>query len=298
MGLNRDLRAGTSTTWEFQVLNAADSVPTGLFLDSDVLSCALWQGSSDAAILTKSSATSGDIAWISATDAQFSIAFNPPDTASLPRGTYYLEAQATRGSAVADLLPKGTTLTLVDTPGTAATRPTYVDATDLRRLAPWIDDAQAPGSEAGFLEQCADARDWLDENVLRNYGGGYVSLLGEHGVALASWAIGGSRRSSIRNPWILQLLQQGPAAANANGGLIVTRRTRDICAYYALYRICDGMLTRGSQYAALAARYRQQANQLLVSYVAELSVNGSTDQWGNILAQIPVNFGTARTLRV
>lgn len=295
MGLNLDLRLGTSRAWQLQVLNPDDSVPTGQFLSSDVLAAAVWQGSALAPVVSKSMP---DIAWIDATNAKFVINWYPADTAGLPAGVYYVEAQATRGSNVADLLPEGSTLTLTDTPGIAAVRPTYITGDDLRRLAPWIFDVQAPGSETAFADQCADSRDWLEENVLRNYPGGYVSLLGEHGAALAAWSAGGSQRSSLRNPWILQLLRQGPAVANVRGGLIVTTRTKDICAYYAIARICDGMLTKGSQYAALAARFRSQCYQLLVSYTAELSVNGAVDQWGQLLAQIPINFGTARTIRV
>ena len=298
MGLNRDLRIGTSLLWELQVLNADDSVPTGVFQDSDALSFAVWQGSQQAPLIVKDSGTGPDIAWISSADAQFSITLHPEDTANLAAGVYYVEAQATRGSDVADLLPAGTTLTLTDTPGTATPRATYIDGGDLRRLAPWVFDVQAPGSETGFLEQCADSRDWLDENIIRNYPGGYTSLLGEHGTALAAWSTSGSQRSSLRNPWVLQLLAQGPATPDGAGGLILTRRARDLCAYYALSQICEGMLTKGNQYAALAARYRAKCNQLLVCYTAELSVNGQVDQWGQLLAQIPVNFGTARTIRV
>ena len=63
---------------------------------------------------------------------------------------------------------------------------------------------------------------WLDENILRNYRGGNVELLGYHGLALDSWYTGGTRRTSLRNMFILDLLQ--------NNGLIVTQRTKDICA--------------------------------------------------------------------
>jgi hypothetical protein len=298
MGLNWDIQAGTSRTIQAQSLNPDDSVPVGQFLSGDVVTGVLWQGSSLGPLLTKASTSTADVGWIDATNAQWYLTFHPADTAALPPAVYYLSVQASRGADVADLVGKGTTITLTAAPGTAAARATYVDVADLRRLFSTIDDLNAPGSETGFLDQCADAREWLEENILRNYGGGWISLLGEHGVALNSWNTGGSRRSSLRNPWILQLLAQGPAVANATGGLIVTRRTRDICAYYALYRILDGMITRGSQYAALAARMRATCCELLVSYTAELSVAGAVDQWGQLLAQIPINFSTARTLRV
>lgn len=298
MGLDFRLQLGTSRQLQIQCLNPDDSVPTGQFLSTDVVSASIWQGSQLAPLLTKSSASGADVGWISATNAQWYLTLHPADTSAWSPGVYYLEATAARGSDTAALLPDGTTLTLTSAPGTAALRPTYIAASDLRRLAPWIDGVQAPGSETGFADQLADSRAWLDENILRNYPGGYVSLLGEHGVALAAWSTSGAQRSSIRNPWILQLLAQGPAVAGVNGGLIVTQRTKDLCAYYALHRICDGMLTKGNQYAALSARYRMDAYQLLTCYTAELSVAGAVDQWGTLLAQIPVNFGSARPLRV
>jgi hypothetical protein len=296
MGLNWDVQIGTSRLLECQVLNPDDSIPTGVFLSSDALAAVLWSGAANAPVWTKAGAP--DVLWISATNAQFSIALHPADTSALAQGEYYLEATATRAPDVAQLLPKGTTITLTAAPGLTAARTSYITAADLRRLAGWIDDVQAPGSETGFLEQCADSREWLEENIVRNYGGGWVSLLGEHGVALNSYATGGARRTSLRNPWILQLLTDGPAVASTAGGLIVTRRTRDICAYYALHRICDGMITKGGVYPALSARFRVQCNALLVGYTAELSVAGAVDQWGQLIAQIPINFGTARTLRI
>jgi hypothetical protein len=294
MGLNLDLRIGTSRAWELQVLNPDGSVPTGQFLSTDTLTAAVWQGSALAPLISR---VMPDIAWISATNAQLVINFYPADTANLSPGVYYVEAQAARGTNTADLLPQGTTLTLLATPGTATARPVYVTVADIRRVASWIDDVQGVLQETGFLDQCADARSWLDENILRNYGGGYVSLLGEHGRALYGWAAGRTGNSPLRNPWILQLLQQGPAVANRNGGLILTDRAKDINAFYAAYRICEGMLTRGGQFPALSARMRMQAYQLLAGYTAELSVAGAVDQWGNVLAQVPVSFSAARTLR-
>jgi hypothetical protein len=167
---------------------------------------------------------------------------------------------------------------------------------ELRKLAPWVDDVQHPAQETGFADQLADASDWLDECIVRNYPGGYTSLLGAHGDALAAWATTSARLSSLRNPWILQLLAQGPAVANACGGLIVTARTRQVLANYALHLVCEGLLTRGP-YAALSARYLARAYQLLTGYTAELSVAGAVDQWGQLLAMIPISFSTARSIR-
>lgn len=288
MGLNFDVRIGTSRLIQIQLLNPDDSIPTGQYLDSDVLSFAVWQGAADIPVIVKSSAVTADVAWISATNAQFSMALHPTDTIGMPQGVYYLDATATRGVDEADLLPSKTTLTLTATPGSTPARPTYIDVTIVRKVAAWIDTVTAPGSETGFLEQCADSRSWLDENIIRNYRGGNASLLGMQGVALDSWFSGGARRSSLRNPWLLNLL--------ATNSLIVTDRTRDICAYYTLHRICEGMITKGAQYPALSARSLHNANTLLACYTAEIQVLGALDFWGQPLASIPITFSSTNTL--
>jgi hypothetical protein len=287
MPLNRDIQIGSSADWQLQVLNPDDSVPTGQFFDSDSLACNVWQGQQSAPVAMPA------IAWISSTNAQYLISFQSTDTASISPGIYYVEALATRAgtpSRTASLMPKYSTITLWDAPGSTTARPTYCTVADLRRVAPWIDDVQGAmaGSQTGFLDQCADARAWLDECILRNYRGGNVSLLGYHGMALDSWYTGGTRKTSLRNPYILSLLQTNM--------LIVSRRILDINAYYALSRICEGLVMRGPQYYAMAARYRAQAEQLLSSTTAELTVNGSVDTFGNPIAAIPINFSTTHTL--
>lgn len=286
MALNLDLQQGTSFDWQLQALNPDDSVPTGQFLGTDTLAAKLWQGASDASLITFSTPPS----WISATNAQYQISFNNADTSTLALGVYFIQCTATRAGRSAALMPYGSTVTLKAAPGSASVRLTYITVADLRKIAGWIDQINAPNSETGFLEQCADSRDWLDENIMRNYRGGNVELLGMHGLALDSWYTGGARRTSLRNPWLLNLLQ--------TNSLIVTTRTKDVCGYYALSRICESMIQSGTaaHYQLLAARYRHESNRLLTTYTAELQVNGAVDYYGNPLAAIPVNFSSTNTL--
>ncbi len=285
MSLNLDLQIGTSFDWQLQALNPDDSVPTGQFLGTDTLLAQLWQGSQDIALATPS------ITWISATNAQYQISFNNPDTANLALGVYYVRATATRSGRSASLMPKGSTVTLQPAPGTTTSPAVYITVADIRVIAGWIDQINAPNSETGFLQQCSRARSWLDECILRNYRGGNVELLGYHGLALDSWFTGGTRRTSLRNPYILGLLQQN--------ALIVTDRTKEICAYYALSLICESMLMvsgKPAQYLGLSARYRAEAQRLLSCYTAELNVAGDTDYNGNLIANIPINFSSTNTL--
>ena len=226
--------------------------------------------------------------WISAPNAQYQITFQDIDTASLAIGTYYLQAYAVRPASgstptrTTALLPRGTSIEIIGQPLTAVPRPSYISVVNLRTIAPWIDDLQVPDSTSGFDDACADARDWLDEMTLRNYRGGNVSLLGYHGFALDAWYTGGGRRTSLTNRWLATCL-----AANQ---LLVTPRVKNVCAYYALSRICESMITKGGMYAMLAARYRLEAESLLASTTVEIDVNG--DGYG----EVPINFSSTNTL--
>ena len=134
---------------------------------------------------------------------------------SLALGVYYIMAHSDPGRSigVAACPARPSTVTLQAAPGNirGAGRSSYCTVADIRSIAGWIDQVSAPNKETGFLTECAQSRSWLDENILRNYRGGNVELLGYHGLALDSWYTGGSRRTSLRNSFILDLLQQNAA---------------------------------------------------------------------------------------
>lgn len=168
-------------------------------------------------------------------------------------------------------------------PGSAPTRPTYITVEDLRGVAKWIDQIQnLPDGQAGFADVCADARDWMDQNILRNCRGTGINVLGWHQVALDSWFNGGARRSSLDNLYIRQML--------ALNTLMLTPPIRKAMAYYACAQICEGMIGLGKEWAGRHAYYQQKAAQVLTCTVAQLDVNFD----GN--PEIPINFSNANTL--
>jgi len=280
MGISLELVQGTARDFPFQVQNPDGTVPTGIFLSTDVLTAQVWQGQNETPVLTPAAS------WISATNAQYQVTLQNTDSASLAYGVYYLQAFATRAGTPARttaLLPSGTSLTILAAPGTTFTaRPTYIAVGDIRKIAPWIDDLTTPDNDTGFDNQLADARDWLDEIILRNYRGGNVSLLGYHGFALDAWYTGGGRRTSLTNRWLFAALQTNQ--------LLVTPRVKQICAYFALSKICESMITKSGQYVALASRFRFEAESLLASTTVEIDVNG--DGFG----EVPINFSSTNTL--
>jgi hypothetical protein len=280
MGLSFELVQGTARDFPFQIQNPDGTIPTGIFLSTDTLASNLWAGSNETPLLTPATT------WISATNAQVQVSFQNADTARLPFGQYYLQSYATRAGSptrTTALLPRGTSLEILAAPGTSFTaRPTYISLIDVRKIAPWISDLLVPDDNTGFDDQLADSRDWLDEMTLRNYRGGNVSLLGYHGFALDAWYTGGGRRTSLTNRWLF--------AALAANQLLVTPRVKQVCAYYALSRICESMITKSGQYVALASRFRFEAESLLASTTVEIDVNG--DGFG----EVPINFSSTNTL--
>ncbi|MGO8903892.1 MAG: hypothetical protein ACLQU5_36985 [Isosphaeraceae bacterium] len=299
MSIALEIVQGTSRDFQFQLAGATaltepwtldpeqtvliagtpGSTASGSFLSTDVLTASVWAGSNEVPLLTPAAS------WISAVNAQIQVSLQNADSLSLAYGVYYLQAYATRAGTpprTTALLPRGTSLEIIANPAATAPRPAYISITDIRKIAPWIDDLQVPDSHMGFDEQLADARDWLDEMTLRNYRGGNVSLLGYHGFALDAWYTGGGRRTSLTNRWLF--------AALASNQLLVTPRIRNVCSYYALSRICETMITKGGMYAMLAARFRLEAESLLASTTVEIDVNG--DGFG----EVPINFSSTNTL--
>jgi len=280
MSIAVEIVQGTARDFPFQVTNPDGTIPTGIFTSTDVLTASVWAGSNEVPLLTPTAS------WISATNAQYQVTLQDTDSSSLPYGIYYIQAYATRVisgvTRTTALLPRGSSLEIIAAPLATVPRPTYISIVDLRKIAPWIDDLQVPDSHEGFDDPCADSRDWLDELVLRNYRGGNVSLLGFHGMALDAWYTGGGRRTSLSNRWLL-----GCLAANQ---LLVTPRVRNVCAYYALSRICESMITKGGMYAMLAARYRLEAESLVASTTLEIDVNA--DGFG----EIAINMSSTNTL--
>lgn len=253
---------------------------SGCFLATDILAASVWAGGNETSILAPI------CTWFSAPNAQFQIAFQNADSLGMSIGQYYLQAFATRAGPpprTTALLPRGTSLEVLAAPGLTFTpRPTYIVLQDVVKIAPWISDLQVPDYNTGFDDQLADAREWLDEMVLRNYRGGNVSLLGYHGFALDAWYTGGGRRTSLTNRWLFAEIQ--------SNHLIVTPRVKQVCAYYALSRICETMITKSGSYIALSSRFRFEAESLLVSTTVEIDVNA--DGFG----EVPVNFSSTNTL--
>ena len=86
MAIALELVQGTARDFPFQVTNPDGTIPTGIFLDTDVLTAKVWAGSNEVRSLTPTAS------WISAANAQYQVTLQNTDSSSL---------------ALWDLLPAG-----------------------------------------------------------------------------------------------------------------------------------------------------------------------------------------------
>lgn len=250
-----------------------DAIP---YEGTEPLSLEVWVGNDQAPLLTIGGT------WVTPASGLWSVTLSAAQTRGLDVGQYRLLGQVTDVAGPHDCYEA--LLVITAAPGSASARPTYIDDDDLRKIDPTVDEQLDPDhGVTGFADQCADARDWLDECLLRNYRGGNISLLGYHGLALDAWYTGGVRRTSLTNIWLRDQLK-----ANT---LIVTPRIRRLCALYALYLVYRGARSRGKEYQALAAGYLHEAHALMTCTTAELNLNGD-----GTTPCLPINLSTTNTL--
>ena len=278
MSICSELVQGTARDFPFQITNPDGTPATGIFLATDVLTASVWAGSNEVPLLTPTAT------WISATDAQYQVSSRTPTAARLASGSTtsrLTRPGPARRRGPRRCLPRGTSIEVMAAPGSSFPgRPTSASSI-CGRSPPGSTTSRCRTRTRGLTTPCR-RRDWLDEMVLRNYRGGNVSLLGYHGFALDAWYTGGGRRTALTNRWLFAALQ-----ANQ---LLVTPRIKNVCAYYALSRICESMITKGGMYAMLAARFRLEAESLLASTTVEIDVNG--DGYG----EMHINMSSTNTL--
>jgi hypothetical protein len=269
-----NLAQGTSGSWTVTVCDA-DGTPIA-YAGTETLTARVWAGGGQPTLFTPT------VAWSLASAGQLSLKIVASATAAVEPGQYRLLVSLTDGTG-ATYDAYEAILNVTWAPGSAPSRPQYITIDDLRKVFPQVEDLQDPSQQqAGFADQLADAREWLDECILRNYRGGNISLLGYHGLALDAWYTGGVRRTSLTNVWLRDQLK-----ANT---LILSGRIKRVLALYAAYLVCLSSLSKGKQYQALAAQFLHQAQSLLVCTTAELCLDGSGTP------HVPINLSTTNTL--
>jgi hypothetical protein len=270
---NLTVYQGLDADFTVTLRDSDDAAITGTYDGTEPLSLALWDGD-DRAPLALAASTA---AWLVPADGTLTLHLDRADSAAWAPGRYRGLVSLTDGP---DVVPAFAFVLVVEaTAGAAAALPVYGSAQDLRRFCPWIDEIQSPNDQAGFAEQRAEAREWLDDILLVNDRGGGVALYqGSYRGGAGNLAV----RSGIRNPWLVEQL--------AADRLVLTARLRRAVSYYALGLILTPKLGSRDKtsFQQLGRLFHAQAEEELVGLTAELDTDGDgTSDYAIDLSTVP-----------
>lgn len=249
------------------------------FQSTDQLSCVLWSGW-DQPVLA-----SPTVQWINPAQGTIQLTVSAANTANLSVGTYLVRIVVNPLDTGQTLVVYQGAINLTASPvASTIARPTYCTYSDLLKIAPWIEILRdASRDETGFLDQCADAREWFDEAIIRNYRSNYIGVFGAHSQAIFAFAGTGPRRSELANVWLKGLLAQNY--------LLVSPRIVKVVALKTLAAICASQIYQGGKYASLSSYYHHECESLLICTTAEIDSNGDG------IGDIPINFSATNTIR-
>lgn len=279
---------GTSRDFILQANNADGTPAVNIFLDADDRATRVWRGDDQPTLLTP--ATS----WVSAALGTFQISFNNADTSALDVGQYRIQTTATRLGRTAVILD--CFLAITAAPGAGLVRPVYGTFQDMTKFAPWIQNLQTEDDTEGFLDQRADAREWLDNLIVHNYRGSSLGQFGYHSMAAFAYGFTGPRRSLILSQWLQDqlngnaLLSGGTYTGPAGGALLIKPATKRLVAFRAIAEVCMGMLGKGGDYASWGVQFRRAADAECMAYTAEIDTNNDGR------AEIGIPLGTSHTI--
>lgn len=286
--VQHEAACGSAYSARLQLRDASGAAVT-TWTSAATLAVRAWPGGSFATAFTPTAA------WVDATAGTLTLSIGAGDTTAIAPGLYEL-ALAIEGGPER---PIGT-IRLTPGPGTDAEPPTYCSLLDLTALVPWIEDAEdlGPGLSYGlatnFLKQRADARTWLDGEVMARarkaltsqqryrwgdgagwFGGWYSS-----GYAAGS-PLAAAGPSTRPDTFLEDALALVKTALDADGlmldaapGCAVSGRR--IAASYALYlalRHLPGGSKDGMLYRELATEFRKDARNLLLGWRAAVDAD-------------------------
>lgn len=292
---------GSSRDFVLQANNSDGTAATNVFQSTDTVTSRVWRGDDQPTLLslpflgTSTSGVTGT-SWVSATAGTFQLCFNDADTsgATFEVGQYRIQTTAARGGRTAVILD--CFLTIDSAPGSAASRPVYGTWQDMTKFAPWIQNLQTADDTEGFIDQRADAREWLDTIIVKNYRGSSLGQFGYHSMAAFAYGFTGPRRSLILSQWLQDqlngnaVLSGGTYTGPPGGALLIKPPTKRIVAFRAIAEVCMGMLGKGGDYASWGVQYRRAADAECLAYTAEIDTNNDGR------AEIGIPLGTGNTL--
>jgi hypothetical protein len=255
------VRRNTDATWEVQGLTVdADGVETPAtgFDPADAIEVKVTNGEDQAALLT----LTGE--WSDAEECLFTIAVTASQTSALSPGVWPIDATIlpAGGGRIAVL---DAWFEITEAPGVSTAPPVYGSLQDLFDFGggEWLNQLRFNAGMANFTRQRARARTKLDDLILGAYRP-WTRYNGAPAAFLAASALGGGEG--------LDPTMKAYLAANK---LIVTERTREICACYALEIICRGQFTFADDdpFPQRANYFKALAGRAVKGYRVEIDTN-------------------------
>jgi hypothetical protein len=233
--------------------------PITTYVGTEQLRATVWPGGNLQA------AFSPTAAWVSGPLGTVSLLCSAAQTAGLEVGRY---------SGTLDILDATYgwleafkwSLQVQAAPGSTTARPSYCNYGNLLKYGrKWLPTLLAEGTDGSFAEECADARDWLDNLIIARYPTSQVALLGDPGYGSLLW---GSNTGALPSVWLRQLL--------AGGGLVIRPWVIQATAKKAVSIIAKGMAAFGdsaADYRYLGNRYETESSADANANRAEIAAN-------------------------
>lgn len=218
---------GSADSWTLTLRNAAGEpiAATG----SETLAATVHAGDDQVALFAPTAT------WAAAASGTVTLSIAAGATSTLAAGRYVVTLTVGATKRVVGWLE------VIDAAGTATPRPTYCDYDRMKRRAgSWLADMLTLSDQAGFAEYRADARAWLDEQILM--------------------MVPASRRASVR--------------ANLDGDLLtVTDRIADACAHKAVHYVAAAQIgpEGHEKWRAMAEWHGNEAERLMHGLTAEFA---------------------------
>lgn len=253
----------------------------GQFDGTEVLLCEVWPGSDRAVVATL------PVAWFNAQTGEtnppadwtrLKIEFPAASLADLEIGRYLVDVTADdKDKHLARFA-----FDLVSGPGTAVARPVYHTYKQLKDECPWVDRfADHLNDETGFADAAADARDWIDDCIIK-------AVPDDSGEGLSSNEWGWTWGSDLYSPsrYAEALADGGMALTTAGGSQVVKASVYKTLA--TLCRRAVGMTNAPADLITLGAKYEAMANAAIIS--ARVEFPGSTLR--------PIDLGRTNVRRI
>lgn len=277
---------GSHRDWPLQCWNqGAQTAPAG-WASGDIMTAYLYQGQEQSQLMTLA------VSWYTAGStqtgygqAQVVLTITAAQSATLEQnGVYTWQIWRTpSGSSEATCVGRGQLAALPAAGSDTQTVTPYIQYSDMKALAPWIEYCQDSDSDQeGFYSQRLQSREWMDWMILNCYRGAYVGLFEQHSTMAFEFGYAGWRRSLGPSPSLITYLE--------DNDLIVRPQIVKACSHYAISLVGLAQVGANNQYASWGAYHRDMAEREAVGITAEIDINGDG------IGELFINLSSTNTL--